>query len=189
MTDEPPRTDGGGEQGTVEDPLESHPKVDDTVSLDTSVVTEDGVKVGTDTTDSPVIKTVARTVTPLVIVFGVYLTLFGTTRPGGAFQGGVVMASSVVLIAVAFGFRPAREWLSETALASLYVLGAAIFGFAAFGALLFGGLLMDLTVFPVLSVEDMVKLVEVGIASLVAGVIIGLVAWLASGMGEEGGSL
>ncbi len=138
----------------------------------------------TEVVGSPVVKTAARTVTPFVFAFGVYLTLFGTTLPGGAFQGGVVIASAVVLIAMAFGFEPTQEWLDERALAGLFVLGAGIFGAVAFGAVVLGGDVLELFVFP-LSVEDMVKLVEVAIAALVSGVVIGLIVWLAGGFESE----
>ncbi len=139
-------------------------------------------------TESPVVKTASRTVTPFVVAFGVYLTLFGTSLPGGAFQGGVIIASAVTLIAMAFGFGPTQAWLSGPALVGLFVLGAVIFGAVAFGALLYGGTILELFVFP-LSVENMVKLIEVAIAALVSGVIIGLIVWLADGFGEEGDSI
>jgi len=138
--------------------------------------------------ESPVVKTASRTVTPFVIAFGIYLTLFGTSLPGGAFQGGVIVASAITLIAMAFGFGPTQAWLSAPALAGLFVLGAAIFGAVAFGALLLDGAVLELFVFA-LSVEDMVKLVEVAIAALVSGVIIGLIIWLADGFGEGGESI
>ncbi|MDQ2052145.1 MnhB domain-containing protein [Natronolimnohabitans sp. A-GB9] len=145
----------------------------------------DQLKQTTDVVESPVVKTAARTITPFVVAFGIYLTLFGTSLPGGAFQGGVVMATSVVLVAMAFGFEPTQKWLDARALAGLFLLGAGIFGGVAFGAIVLGGDVLELFVFP-LTVEDMVKLVEVAIAALVAGVIIGLIVWLASGF-EDGG--
>ncbi|ELY48822.1 MnhB domain-containing protein [Natronolimnohabitans innermongolicus] len=146
---------------------------------------EDELETVTDVAESPVVKTASRTITPFVIAFGIYLTLFGTSLPGGAFQGGVVMATGIVLVAMAFGFGPTQEWLDARALVGLFLLGSAIFGGVAFGALVYGGDVLELYVFP-LSVEDMVKLVEVAIAALVSGVIIGLVVWLASGF-EKGG--
>ena len=139
-------------------------------------------------TESPVVKTASRTVTPFVVAFGIYLTLFGTSLPGGAFQGGVIIASAITLIAMAFGFGPTQQWLSAPALAGLFVLGATIFGVVAFGALAYGGAVLELFVFP-LSVEDMVKLIEVAIAALVSGVIIGLIIWLADGFGGGGESI
>ncbi|QSG03103.1 MnhB domain-containing protein [Natranaeroarchaeum sulfidigenes] len=139
----------------------------------------------TDVIGSPVIRTASRTLTPFVVAFGIYLTLFGTDRPGGAFQGGVVMASAIVLIAISFGFRNTQEWLDARALAGMFLLGAGIFGAVAFGALVYGGAVLELFVFP-LSVENMVKLVEVAIAALVTGVIIGLMFWIATGF-QSGG--
>ena len=180
---------------------EEPPATPDTTATD---VAEDADAVGpesdagelrttTDVVESPVVKTAARTITPFVVAFGIYLTLFGTSLPGGAFQGGVVMATSIVLIAMAFGFGPTQEWLEARALAGLFLLGAGIFGAVAFGAIALGGDVLPLVVDPEtgvplwpVSVEDMVKLVEVAIAALVAGVIIGLVVWLAAGF-EKGG--
>ena len=130
---------------------------------------------------SPVIKTASRTVTPFVVAFGVYITLFGTSLPGGAFQGGIVMGSAIVLIGLAFGFEPTQEWLDARALGSLFLIGAGLFGGVAIGGVIYGGALLELYVFP-LSVENMVKLVEVAIAALVAGVVIGLVIWLSAGV-------
>ena len=130
---------------------------------------------------SPVIKTASRTVTPFVVAFGVYITLFGTSLPGGAFQGGIVMGSTVVLIGLAFGFEPTQEWLDAWALGALFLIGAGLFGGVAIGGVVYGGALLELYVFP-LSVENMVKLVEVAIAALVTGVVIGLVIWLAAGV-------
>ncbi|GEM_PF-1505239 len=133
-----------------------------------------------DVTSSPVARSVSRTVTPFVIAFGAYLTLFGTNLPGGAFQGGVVMATLVVLIALAFGFDPTRAWIDERAFAGLFLLGAGIFGVVAFGALYYGGAVLEVGVFPT-SIENMVKLVEVAIAALVSGVVIGLYIWTYAG--------
>lgn len=135
----------------------------------------------TPVSQSPVIKTASRTVTPFVVAFGVYITLFGTSLPGGAFQGGIVMGSTVVLIGLAFGFEPTQEWLDARVLGSLFLIGAGLFGGVAIGGVVFGGALLELYVFP-LSVENMVKLVEVAIAALVTGVVIGLVIWLAAGV-------
>ncbi|AFZ74196.1 MnhB domain-containing protein [Natronobacterium gregoryi] len=129
---------------------------------------------------SPVVKTVARFVTPFVVAFGVYLTLFGTSLPGGAFQGGVMMASAIILIGLAFGFEPTQNWLDPRGLVGLFVLGAFLFGGVAIAAVPLGGAILELFVYP-LTVENMVKLVEVAIAALVSGVIIGLVVWLAAG--------
>ncbi len=174
---------------SAEDQSPDQPGIDsdaaEEASIADSAVTGGELEATTNVVESPVVKTAARTVTPFVVAFGIYLTLFGTSLPGGAFQGGVVIASAVVLIAMAFGFEPTQQWLDARALAGLFVLGAAIFGGVAFGAVALGGDVLELFVWP-LSVENMVKLVEVAIAALVCGVIIGLIVWLAAGL-ETGG--
>ncbi len=46
----------------------------------------------------PVLQTLARLATPLMVVVAVYLLWAGAFRPGGAFQAGAVLAAAVVLL-------------------------------------------------------------------------------------------
>ena len=41
---------------------------------------------------------VSRKLSPFVVLFGFYLVSFGHLTPGGGFQGGVVIASGVILL-------------------------------------------------------------------------------------------
>ncbi|GAB4307510.1 MAG: Na(+)/H(+) antiporter subunit B [Candidatus Bipolaricaulota bacterium] len=52
---------------------------------------------------SVVVKTIARILVPVILVFGGYVILHGHLTPGGGFQGGAVAASAVALLLVAFG--------------------------------------------------------------------------------------
>ena len=52
---------------------------------------------------SVVVRTIARILVPVVLVFGAYVILHGHLTPGGGFQGGAVAASAVALVLVAFG--------------------------------------------------------------------------------------
>ncbi|MFP4373923.1 MAG: MnhB domain-containing protein [Spirochaetaceae bacterium] len=47
-----------------------------------------------------IIDVVARKLSPFIFLFGFYLVAFGHRTPGGGFQGGVVMASGVILLAL-----------------------------------------------------------------------------------------
>ena len=42
---------------------------------------------------------------PFAVVLGLYVILFGTVSPGGGFQGGVIVASSVLLVYLGYGYR------------------------------------------------------------------------------------
>ncbi|HQO66320.1 MAG TPA: MnhB domain-containing protein, partial [Spirochaetales bacterium] len=47
-----------------------------------------------------IINFVAGKLAPIVLLFGTYVMLYGHTSPGGGFQGGVVLASGVIFIAI-----------------------------------------------------------------------------------------
>ena len=49
---------------------------------------------------------ISRKLAPFMLLFGLYLLTYGHMSPGGGFQGGVVIASGVILLFVAQGVRP-----------------------------------------------------------------------------------
>jgi len=60
---------------------------------------------------------------PIVLIFGLYLMLFGHLSPGGGFQGGVVVASGIVFLALG-SKTDSSTWLQETgALAKIEAAG------------------------------------------------------------------
>ncbi len=56
---------------------------------------------------------------PLVLVFGAYLIAFGHVSPGGGFQGGVVLASGVLLLAIGRGTDTVLALLTPRLLARI----------------------------------------------------------------------
>ncbi|MGM0510238.1 MAG: MnhB domain-containing protein [Thermoplasmatota archaeon] len=52
---------------------------------------------------SRVVRTVADVMVVPIVIYGIYLILHGHLTPGGGFQGGAVVASSVALLIVAYG--------------------------------------------------------------------------------------
>jgi multicomponent Na+:H+ antiporter subunit B len=52
---------------------------------------------------------ISRKLAPFMLLFGLYLLTYGHTSPGGGFQGGVVMASGVILLFVAQGVDSAES--------------------------------------------------------------------------------
>ncbi len=46
------------------------------------------------------INTAGRALTPFVLMYGAYVTLFGVLSPGGGFSGGMILASGIILIIV-----------------------------------------------------------------------------------------
>ena len=85
-------------------------------------------------TDAPrVLRSAARGVIPLLIVFAFFLFLRGHDEPGGGFVAGLVAAAGVALYAMAYDARTARRLLRVSpriliAAGLLVALGAAMFG-------------------------------------------------------------
>jgi multicomponent Na+:H+ antiporter subunit A len=60
---------------------------------------------------SPIFRTAARLLMPLLLLFAVFLLLRGHNQPGGGFVGGLVSASAFALYSIAFGVGRARQAL------------------------------------------------------------------------------
>lgn len=61
--------------------------------------------------NSLILRTLAPSITFLMIVFSVFITLRGHNAPGGGFIGGLLAASGIALYALAFGVEPTRRLL------------------------------------------------------------------------------
>ena len=61
--------------------------------------------------NSPIFRTAARLLMPLLLLFSVFLLLRGHNEPGGGFVGGLVAAAAFALYAIAYGVARAREAL------------------------------------------------------------------------------
>jgi multicomponent Na+:H+ antiporter subunit A len=60
---------------------------------------------------SPMFRTAARLLMPLLLLFAVFLLLRGHNQPGGGFVGGLVAAAAFALYAMAYGVERARRAL------------------------------------------------------------------------------
>jgi len=86
-----------------------------------------------------IVKTIASWVKVLIFLFGIYIIVFGHLTPGGGFAGGVILASSYVLLMLAFGREFVEKNLSRTAASRFDCLGAFLFILIAILGLIFGG--------------------------------------------------
>ena len=60
---------------------------------------------------SPIFRTAARLLMPLLLLFSVFLLLRGHNEPGGGFVGGLIAAAAFALYGIAFGVQSARQAL------------------------------------------------------------------------------
>lgn len=85
-----------------------------------------------------IVKTISSWVKVLIFLFGIYIVIFGHLTPGGGFAGGVILASSYVLIMLAFGRQFAEENLSLGVASKLDCAGAMLFAAVALVGFLYG---------------------------------------------------
>jgi len=86
-----------------------------------------------------IVKTISSWVKVLIVLFGIYIILFGHLTPGGGFAGGVILASSYVLLMLAFGREFVEKDLPLALDSKLDCLGAFMFAMIAILGLVFGG--------------------------------------------------
>ncbi|MBN1434439.1 MnhB domain-containing protein, partial [Candidatus Fermentibacterales bacterium] len=89
------------------------------------------------TRKTTILDLVSRKLAPFMLLFGLYLLTYGHASPGGGFQGGVVMASGVILLFVAQGVDAAESIFPSLSLsrietaAFLLFIAAGLTGVAA----------------------------------------------------------
>ncbi|ELZ40082.1 monovalent cation/H+ antiporter subunit B [Halorubrum californiense DSM 19288] len=144
---------------------------------------------GTPYTESQVIMSTVKIVTPFAFTYGLFVTFHGGGSPGGGFQGGAIVAAVVFMIAFAFGIEATRQWLANTVVVALAVGGALVFAGIGLVPVALGGAFLQYELLPI---PDPVKYgmegVEIlGIGTIVAGVLMGLFFVLAKGFSDAGG--
>jgi len=86
-----------------------------------------------------IVKTVARWTKLLIFLFGLYIVLFGHLSPGGGFAGGVILASSYVLLMLAYGRDFVQRDLPLAVDSKLDGAGILLFALIAVLGFAFGG--------------------------------------------------
>lgn len=135
--------------------------------------------------ESPIVTTTVRVLCPFVLTYGLYTLFHGTTSAGGGFQGGVLAASMIVMLAFAIGIGQTASWLEETTVEVLASAGLLLFGLVAITGIVFGGGFLHLGVFPIpKATVYATEAIEVGIGATVAAVVVTVFVALAEGYEE-----
>ena len=129
--------------------------------------------------------TTVRIIAPFVLTLGVFVMFHGASSAGGGFQGGVIAATTVVMLGFAFGIDPVAARLRNEHLAVLLLAGVGTFLTIGFGGYLAGSNFLEVSGYESVvhhGTKYSIELVEVGIGVVVAGVITGLFFLLGSGI-------
>lgn len=61
---------------------------------------------------SSIVRNSSRLVSPFLVAYGAYLIIHGHISPGGGFQGGVILAVSVILLITSHGYKRVQKAFS-----------------------------------------------------------------------------
>lgn len=87
---------------------------------------------------STVTRTTIRMVSPFLVAYGAYLIVYGHLSPGGGFQGGVILALSVILMMIAQGYQDLKTTFRDKLVKGIESGAALGILLLAFSGLLFG---------------------------------------------------
>lgn len=122
-----------------------------------------------------VLRTVAKMLIPLLLVFAFYVQFHGDYGPGGGFQAGVIFAVAIILYAMLFGEQVAQQVITKKSVQRLAALGVMLFGGVGIVSILLGGNFLNYSVLLADSVSGQhlgILLVELGVGITVAAVMI-----------------
>jgi multicomponent Na+:H+ antiporter subunit B len=85
----------------------------------------------------------AKLLTPLILLFALYVQFHGDFGPGGGFQAGVIFAAAFVLFALIFGLERARRVAPPAVVECLLALGLLLYAGTGVVTMLLGGNFLD----------------------------------------------
>ncbi|RXK46227.1 MnhB domain-containing protein [Halorientalis pallida] len=139
--------------------------------------------------ESPIIMATVRVVAPFVFTFGLFIMFHGADSAGGGFQGGVIVSTVILMLAVAFGVESTRDWITPERLVALVGVGVSAVLLLGIGTVALGGGFLEYDVVPIYHFTKYgIELFEIGIGVIVSGIVVGLFFGLAAGASGEGGA-
>ncbi len=91
---------------------------------------------------------------PFALMFGFMVIFFGTTSPGGGFQGGVMVASAVLLVYLGYGREAAQSVISSEFIRVNEAVGAIIYVALAMCGIFAGGMFCENVFFRLFNIGD-----------------------------------
>lgn len=140
--------------------------------------------------ESPIVLIVSRALSPFIMLFGWYVIAHGHYSPGGGFQGGAMLAASLLLVRLTAGTALAELQFKKSWTVPIGILGVSIFFGIGVLAMISGGDFMnyEYLVIPGFTGAALrsfsILLVEVGIGLAVMAILVSIYDDLLEGRGE-----
>lgn len=129
---------------------------------------------------NPIILMVSRMVSPFIMLFALYVIFHGHYSPGGGFQGGTILAASLLLMRLSAGREIAQLQFKSTLGTPLGSVGVLIYFGTGFWAMLSGGEFLNYRFLPFagLTVPELrsigILMVEIGVGLAVMAILVAI---------------
>ncbi len=137
--------------------------------------------------DNPITTLISSIVAPFILLFGMYIIVHGHYSPGGGFQGGTMLAASVILLRLVLGSEIGQLQFKSTWGTPLGSLGVLIYFCTGLAAVFFRGTFLNYHFLPIAQEASMkrsfgILFVEIGVGLAVMAILIAIYDDL---LGEE----
>ncbi len=133
-----------------------------------------------------VLRVVSKLLVPTILLFALYVQFHGDFGPGGGFQAGVMFAAGFILYGLVFGVNSARRVAPPVVVRILIAAGVLLYAGVGVAGLMMGGNYLDYGVLssdPVHGQHLGILLIEIGVGTTVAAVMVSLFYSFAGGDG------
>jgi multicomponent Na+:H+ antiporter subunit B len=140
--------------------------------------------------ESLMLRTLLGPLVAAMQLFAIYVVVHGHYSPGGGFQGGILLAASVILPVLANGRDEERLRLTMRAAVAITAIGVLIYAVIGLLPMLWG---QQLLAYGALPISDTmpgrhslgILLIEIGVTIAVAGSMVAIFYGLSEPTGEE----
>ena len=127
---------------------------------------------------SIIVQTICSLLIPFIQMFAIYIIIHGHYGPGGGFQGGVLLAVSIILQRLYLGKEMSYKRFPPKLALALGAIGMLIYGLAGIIPMAMGGSFLDYAYLPIPWVHGAelralgILIVELGIGLAVFGTLV-----------------
>ncbi|MBN2199045.1 MAG: Na(+)/H(+) antiporter subunit B [Candidatus Aminicenantes bacterium] len=129
--------------------------------------------------NNPIIDLISSLVAPFIMLFGLYVIFHGHYSPGGGFQGGTLLAASVILLRLSLGSELGQSQFPRRLGTPLASLGVLIYYGTGLAALILGGAFLNYGFIPFSALAPLrrswgILSVEIGVGLAVMAVLVAI---------------
>ena len=129
--------------------------------------------------DNPIVSLVSRAVSPFIMLFALYVIFHGHYSPGGGFQGGTLLAASLILLRLSLGSKTAQLQFRTGWAMPVGSIGVLVYFGTGLLTMLLGGNFLDYHFLPLGGHAEMLRswgilIVEIGVGLAVMAILVSI---------------